>query len=491
MSRPNILIILTDEHRFDGVGFNGNPHIRTPNLDRLASEATNLAGHTCSTPVCTPSRASMMTGRYARSHGAFDVGYTLEPPSGADTPPAVSTPLSFKAPPPEPLPLLSTCLKRAGFRTGYFGKAHFHPSLDEERAPRPSAPHYDFDTHHTVEDHLEGGYIEFIRREHPEQLDNARKLANEGYQDPPIYSAGGTLGEVFTSEIPQHLYPTSWITDRTLDFLDAGSGEPFFAVCSYLDPHHPWTPPEPFASMYRPEDLPVPPRRPEDTRGLKPGYYYTQDLPDSEYRRMVAAYYSMITLIDHNVGRILDRLERNGQLENTLIVFTSDHGDYNGDHGLIRKNLWLYDVLLRVPCLIRLPGQTEARRLDGPSQHEDLMPTLLNAVGVDVPTTVQGKSWLANLVDPALPPPREFAYYEQPRRALTGPSVGVRHGDWKLLHYPESQGFVLADTRRDPMEYVNRSGEPACAAIERRLRDALLQWLLTTPHHRPPKTWVW
>ena len=502
-SRPNVLLITTDEQRFDAAGFNGNRHIKTPNLDALAEDSVVLSNHTCSSPICTPARASILTGLYPYSHGAWHVGYKLDESIGG----------------------LAHWLGDAGYHCGFSGKAHFEAeesgyvnTLQERKE------YYGFTETHITEDVPDGEYVDWIREAYPGLGDTYLKACHEDVQKPPIPMAGtGRIDAVYTSPVPEAAHQTAWITDRAIDMTEQAASDdtPFFVWCSYVDPHHPWNPPEPFASMYDPASLPGPAMREGETDGLEASYFFAAGIDDAEYRRMRAAYYGLVSHIDHHCGRLLDRLKTLGIYDDTLIIFTSDHGDFDGDHGLIRKNAWLYESILKVPCTIKPPGKPDSPaspssriEFDGLSQHEDLAPTILEYAGVD-----PGKSMLDGI---SLVPVigrstttttgREYAFFE-----YMG-IQGVRKGPFKLLHYPrrewnqmlrrgsvqsdgpigsllrypdDSDGFLLTNVDDDPLEYENLAGRAETAEIERELKDVLLERLLKSPRYFPPKPYRW
>lgn len=469
----NVLLITADQHRRDALGCNGNPHISTPHLDRLAAEGANLVGHTTSSPTCTPARSSILTGRYARSHGAWAVGTTLPPETGG----------------------LAQWLGAAGYHCAITGKAHFEPEMTGyvERLDR-SRPYYGFHQTHITEDNQIGEYLDWIRREHPQHLAAVREIAHETLHQPSrMGKVDGRIAGCYVSQVPEHLHQTAWIVDRAIDAIAQarGRGQPWFVWCSFVTPHHPWTPPEPFASAYDPARLPPPRRRPGENEGIGDGSSHLDGLPDSEYQRMCALYYAMISHLDAHVGRLRAALERSGELERTIILYTSDHGDYNGDHGLIRKGGLLYDSLLRVPMLLRLPrGACAGRTLEALSQHEDLAPTILDLLGLPLPQETQGHS-LAPLLTRTGEFPRGTAVYEQRGWSPRDGVYGVRRGSWKLLRYPDTRGWVLVDLRSDPDEYINRWNDPAAATAQAQLKDDLLHWITDTPRHCLPSLGTW
>ena len=334
----NILLILTDEQRADCLGCAGNSILQTPHLDALAARGYHATRHTCSTPVCTPSRASIMTGHYARTHGAVSVGYQLaREASGLED---------------IVLPTIADYLSEAGYQCGLFGKSHleaevtgFADHLD------PEQPYYGFQQHALAEDAPFGPYWTMLKEHHPELVAEAMKQVNEEFQDLPYADNNPRLNAVVPVNIPEELSVNNWITDQTIQFI-CQQDQPFCAVCSFVDPHHPWSPVGKYATMYQPEDIPLPPQAANDPPSVEAfPYSHQPGMTDAGYQEMIAAYYGMITHIDDQVGRLVQTLEDQGVLDDTLIIFTSDHGDYNGDRKLIRKGPSLMGSLLYTPFI--------------------------------------------------------------------------------------------------------------------------------------------
>jgi arylsulfatase A-like enzyme len=246
--------------------------------------------------------------------------------------------------------------------------------------------------------------------------------------------------------------------------------------------------------MYNPEELPVPFRLPDDNLGRKTSYSYVEDMQDEEYQRMCAAYYGMITHIDYNIGRLIKTLEEKSILENTIVIFTSDHGDYNGDRGLIRKAEWMYDGLLRVPLVIRLPGSKLAgKTYNNMTQHVDLAPTILEFLNIPIPDSIQGISF-SNLLNGEKNPAREFAFYEFEFYRWTksgNPDLGVAKNEWKLLFHHGNPNGVLTNTAWDPYETKNLFGGSEFKNIQAELTEALFNWLISTTCYRPERPYPW
>lgn len=397
--RPNILFIHTDEQRADTLGCYGNDVISTPHLDRLADDGVTFEEGHCTHPLCVPSRASLLTGRYPSVNGTWRNGLPVN----------------------DDEILLSEVLSDAGYATGLIGKAHFTPYHgDPDLHPESvmtnvvgeeacweywrefDGPYYGFDRVEMTLQHghreLDGGhYGLWIAEEHPE----ARELfAQDAALEPtdPDYNS-------WKSAAPVDLHSSTWVADRTIDFIEDHAGdEPFYGWIGFPDPHFPFNPPEPYCYAYDPDDVSLPADPDGELFGDDPPRYIEyhldekygidwREMSESLQREVIAHYYAMIDLIDDQVGRILDALDDEGVADDTIVVFTSDHGDWLGDHGLFGKGIPHTRGVTRIPWIVRWPGVTEpGRRVEPPASQVDVVPTLLDAADVDGPYGVQGES---------------------------------------------------------------------------------------------------
>jgi arylsulfatase len=377
-------------------------------------------------------------------------------------------------------------LRRKGYRTGAFGKLHLEPQL---AAPRPpirsgSAPYFGFTEFRITEDPKTGEYLDFIDSKHPAYSERVRKS---------------------NAEIPVEIHQSAWIADRTIKFLHGrkGSAAPFFALCSFVDPHHPCDPPPPFKAMYRPEDVPAPIRQPNELRDKAP--YYSEfaaawkqgagGLNSSErcVRNFIAQYYGEISLLDSQVGRVLAALEELGERENTIIAFTSDHGELLGDHGLLYKGAFPYDCLIKTPMILSGAGvQGAGRIVNAITESIDLAPGLLELAGLPVPAAMQGKS-LAPLCRGSVQAIREASLTEtidpggQPflGQRFRARLETLRTSEWKLSVHQGGQLGELYDLRNDPHEFVNLWGDATYTSKRQQLTAQLLDTLLDTADPLP------
>jgi arylsulfatase A-like enzyme len=452
-SCPNILLITTDQHRYDAVGFMGSREVKTPHLDALAAAGVVFERTYVTNPVCMASRATWLTGQFPDAHGVRRNGI-----------PAPDVPWG-----------LGRTLAGQGWRTGLFGKTHFQPLRRDFDAAysypnwRDGDDYYGFTTRaitHDLKDYLPDGqradraraynvddYLAWIEAHHPDLSTLARR---EGLADDVVPAAP----ELWTSQIPPELHQSTWVADRTIDFMDAHEDAPFFAWCSFVDPHHPFNAPQAYRDLYDAAQFKSPVWCDDELSG-RSIYHHTRynkgkAVWAQHWREYRAQYYAMITLIDDQVGRLLAYLRRSGQADNTLVIFTSDHGEMLGDHGVNRKGFFHYEPLIRLPWTISWPGVLPGGlRQSGIVQSVDLPATILDLAGVSVPEEFQGISLAPWCRGERTDAPRPYAL-------ITNGTPGPDHDPnpelrtlvtdrWKLNYY--SGGHIeLDDLHQDPLE---------------------------------------
>lgn len=489
MKRPNILLITSDQQHWNTLGaFNGE--IRTPNLDRLVRSGTTFTRAYCPNPTCTPSRASIVTGQYPSQHGAWTLGTKLL----------------------EDRHCVGTDFGAAGYATALVGKAHFQPLASTERYPslesypvlqdletwkRFDGPFYGFDhvelaRNHTNEAHVGQHYALWMEE---------KGCANwRDYFLPPT----GTMDPAITYRwpIPETYHYNAWIAERTNALMEGYVDEerPFFLWSSFFDPHPEYLAPEPWDSMYDPDALSVPSLVPGEHDKNPPHFGKTQeDNPDfsawsetgqgihgyrshlyyeygekkklTEYdkKKLVAVYYGMITLMDKYIGRILDKLDELGIADETIVVFTTDHGHFFGQHGLQAKGGFHYEDLIRIPFVVRYPGRVPAGvSSDAIQSLVDLAPTLLSFCGIPVPPAMtgvdQGPAWTG-----ARPSVRDHAICEFRHEPTTIHQKTYVDRRYKITVYYNRTYGELFDLQEDPNELNNRWDDPACAALKTEL----------------------
>ena len=445
--RPNVLLIMTDQHRWDAFGYAGNDAIRTPHLDSLARGGTRFTECWAQHPVCMPSRASIFTGRYPSVHGVRSNGV--------------------------PLPRSETTLAQVfldnGYRTGGAGKFHFLPHYPYG-SPLPMMenhpdPYYGFAEFHIGEDGRSGEQWEWIKRRHPK------------YHKKPDH------------EIPVELHNSYWVASHTIDFIrdSARSGEPFFAFASFVDPHHGYNPPSPYREMYREEDMPRPFRREGEHDG-KPDYVRRTLDSHARWRERTlhhrAQYYGEVTFIDDSIGRIMEALEANGVRENTLVVFLPDHGDLLGDHDLFFKGPQHYRECANLSLLFHWPGRVqEGKVVDGFAQEIDVFPTIAELAGLPATPGVQGRSLADAVTTDSIDTGQDSIFIEHAISGLTAKGVPdsrtpggytVRTREWRMTYYPALENGDLYHLTDDPKELVNRWRDPKLDVVRAEMKDLLL-----------------
>jgi arylsulfatase len=449
---PNILWICTDQQRWDTIHSLGNPHIRTPNIDRLVAEGVAYTHAFCQSPICTPSRASFLTGRYASTvHACMNGNEHWD----------------------EAAPLVTKLLKDAGYDCGLAGKLHLAGAAYRIE-PRPK----------------DDGYRVFHWSHDP----NDRWPTGHAYAD-WIRSQGYDLGELHKRPdgIPAELHQTTWCADRAIDFMreQREPGVPWLMSVNIFDPHNPFNPPKEYLDRYDPEAMPGPHFRESDlaAQAKLAGVDFQNPARRPEEfnaKWYQAAYYAMIELIDDNVGRMLAALEETGQRENTIVIFMSDHGETLGDHGLLLKGNRFYEGLVRVPLIISWPGHFLAGEVsDALVELTDIAPTLLDIAGLPVPEEMVGRSLLPMLTGQAdLHTHRDFVRSEH-YRALNPQGPGRDEGSFryhfgtmyrtrthKLCVYHGLDHGELFDLEADPHEFDNLWEDPAHAETRFRLLKA-------------------
>ena len=474
-----------------------------PNFERLARRGVTFTKAYTSNPVCCPARATVATGLSTRAHGVLENGYRLSPE----------------------LPTFMRALQGAGWRTGASGKVHFHPHFE---GLYPDYRPYGFDIARITEDPRGGEWLDWVEREHPEHYDSA--LATIWATRVPEFASYGPekrdLSERIrrarenmtwaTTEFPEATsgaYPlpfpeevsqTSWITERALEFLRSVPNEqPLFAQISYVQPHAPHGVPAEYIRRVDPAALPEPARPEWVDDPHAPAYFDNKKPAGGDWRWARRCYFADICHLDSKLGLVMDELERLGRMENTLLVFLSDHGDLLFDHGFCGKEERHYDACVRVPLMVAGPGFARGAACDEIVQLEDVCPTVLEAAGQSLPLMPKEGPYLKVAAEaiPQLPgrslretcsgdaSKRRDAAYCESYNAIWS----VDPGDWartiitkqhRYTFYPKN-GEQLFDLVNDPDEQKNLAADPAHAATRAELRDKLLELIVMQDH---PKT---
>lgn len=484
MPMKNVLIIHTDQQRYDSLGCTGNPYAATPNIDALADEGTLCTRHLASNCICMPSRASLLTGLYPVAHGVWDNGVALNRRDYVPYNPMRHGEQCVRQP-----VTAADAFARAGYRTACFGKMHLTPfrapadyGYHESRAcwrrdPEGMAawhgPYYGFqhvDLCFTHGQFPQGHYRAWLKREHPDVF---RRLSEA---DPEPVIPG--LRDLYPAEQSLELHPTTWLADAVARWLEEerAADEPFFAFVGFPDPHHPWSPTREALEAFADSGV-LEPSDPEGT-GLTDypfggGGGAADDLTREDLRTVRRYTLAMVHQIDLAVGRICDALKDNGLWEQTAVVFTSDHGDFLGDHGFIRKGYGAAHSLLHVPCILRVPWAELPPRVDRPMSNCDVLPSLLGRTEVPVPDGVQGADVLgAGEGDDH----RAFVYNSAGTPETT--NYSVYDARYRYTCYPLTGRAELFDHQEDPGESRNLSGDAAYSEKCDALRHAIAGHLL-------------
>ncbi len=489
----NILLITSDQQHWNTLGCI-NPEIRTPNLDRLAGQGARFTRAYCVNPTCTPTRASMITGKYPSQHGAWSLGTKLS----------------------EDEPTIGEYLKAGGYRTALVGKAHFQPLAGTEEFPsveayptlqdlgywrRFNGPFYGFEhvelaRNHADEAHVGQHYALWME-------DKGCREWRDHFRPP----TGNTSSQHHRWSIPEELHYDTWISERAVSLLEGFRlrGDRFFLWASFFDPHPPYLVPEPWDRMYDPHKLTVPcvvegehernpphfrltqEENPDFSAWRESGYglhgFRSHRHDDRELARDTAVYFGMISLMDKHIGRILDALDDLSLSHDTLVVFTTDHGHFFGHHGLIAKGAFHYEDMIRVPFLVRCPAQAAGIPGDGYvhagescgalQSLVDIAPTFLRFAGQAVPRTMTGTDqsevWKGRAARS-----REHVIIENRHEPTTIHLKTFVNERYKItVYYNQSYG-ELFDLRQDPGELNNLWDSPAHAELKADLVMKLL-----------------
>ena len=434
---PNILWICTDQQRFDTIGALNNAHVSTPNIDSLARHGTAFERAYCQSPICTPSRASFLTGYYPGR-----LRWTRN---------------GNQAPPCDHPPLVTRLLNDRGYVCGNVGKLHLSSAYGR------------------IEERTDDGY-DYWEYSHAPRDDWPR---GHGYAD-WVRSQGEILADLVPRPegVPEHLHQTTWCSEKAIEFMRTDHSSPWMLTVNIYDPHPPFNPPPRYREMFDPDQMPGPlfretdlaqqeklrkvdfqsEARKADNLDIDNRFGPTERRADA--RTLQAAYYSMIKLIDDQLGRMLMALEETGQRRNTAIIFTADHGEMLGDHGLIQKGCRFYEGLVRVPLIVSWPEQVN-EGVVSPALVElmDLAPTVLELAGMRAQSAMDGQSLLPLLKGQASPDRhREFVrceYFDALQRPDASYATMYRDDRYKLVVYHGHDLGELYDLHDDPGEFDN------------------------------------
>jgi arylsulfatase A-like enzyme len=481
MSQPNLLFIFTDEQRADTLAAYGNDKIEMPNLNRLADRSTVFERTYITQPVCTPSRSSIMTGLYPHTSGCTHNNIPLR----------------------EDTPTIAELLRRnSEYVTAYHGKWHLGDELFAQHG---------FDEWIGVEDMYRKCYGEDRdpnTKSHYQHWLNAKGLTRED---------GGIFHRNESSSLPEEHGKPAFLAEESSRFLQerADDGKPFVLYVNYLEPHMPFFGPRddqyPHDEVILPENFDYPP---DETQPLRARLTYGRHhehgqggeplRTEADWRKLIAQYWGLCSLVDTHTGTILDTLEETGLADNTIVVYTSDHGDMMGSHRLVAKTV-MFEEAEKVPLLVHMPGQTDQRRVSSPVSQVDLVPTLLDLMGHSVPDGLDGVSladavhngddadvpedvfvqWNGNISGAPATLPAELVLedwqkdYGTPEEVLRAPEEnvrGIRTSDGWVFNWSDTGVHELYDLNSDPGEIRNLAVESSSRDRMRKLADKIRMW---------------
>jgi arylsulfatase A-like enzyme len=464
--RPNIILIITDQQRFDTIRALGFPYMETPNLDRLIEEGVLFTNCFITAPSCVPSRASLFTGYYPHTTGILKNGDTWRHSWVEE-------------------------LNESGYYCVNVGKMHTVPF------ETPMG----FHERYVVENkdrYLEGRYYfdEWDKAMHARGL---VKQQRERYRLRDDYRE--RLG-AFEWELPEDMHSDMFVGDLALWWLRTKPKmtQPLFLEIGFPGPHPPYDPIPRYAERYLDKDLPLPDPTEADLAGQPDAFkamrvhntevdhdsiVHQLEPTEAQRHRQRAYYYANVTMIDEKIGEILDALDEGGYLENSVVIFTSDHGDALGDHGHSQK--WtMYDIITRMPTIVWAPGRVAGgRRIDALCQMMDLGPTILDFAGVAPAPTMEAQSLMPALAGEAWAG-RDYVFAEHGRDGILQEAefvTMVRSKSWKLVHFLDEDEGQLFDLVNDPGEVDNLWNAPTAQDKKLELLDILREWRIRSAYH--------
>lgn len=531
--RPNFLFFIADQLRADSLSCYGNNLVRTPHIESIARRGVRFDRCYVASPVCQPNRSTIMTGRMPSVHGTHQNGI----------------PLSLDA------VCFTHILREAQYRTALFGKAHFQnftgspprlqpswpqglmlPSeeLRDGQRPRRVGPEYDrelmFDLSEDPSvDEVSGSFYGFdrfrvctwhgdgVRGHYSHWLrEKLGGKADPRTDVPPQHAAGRPAPQVYASTVPEQLHPTNYVADETIAYLEEHAansrGQPFFVKCSFPDPHHPFSPPPRFLEMYDPDSVTLPDsfyKRPKHPPALlarlhdalAKGERNLDDwvtpyaVTESEAKITIAATWGMVSFIDEAVGRVMAKLNDLGMADDTVVVFTSDHGDWMADHGLMLKGPLHYQGLIRVPLIWMEPQSSESAVIPNRSTRElvsslDLARSFLERAGMAAPHGMQGQNLTQCMHEGGQSEHDCVIIEHQTSRPLPNTTRPIRvrtmtDGKWRISIWEGQNHGELYDLMADPDELVDLWCDPDSRHVRAQLVERMLRKTIELQERSP------
>lgn len=413
--KMNVLFLISDQHRADHMGCSGHKMLKTPNIDKLAKDGVRFTNAFCTNPMCMPNRATLLTGYYPNVHGVRSNGMILS----------------------EDLPTITQTLVKRGWRTAGIGKFHHQYDtaayrIKEKKTPEsfydwvfpndkgfsPTGknfpiPYYHYQEVEMVLGHgtaLAGHYMDWLGERSPKHVETMKKRWE---------NLDASFGPFCENDLPVELYPNAYIVEKTINFLERHArgdygDKPFYIHCSFPDPHHPVNPPGSYRDMYKPEEVKLPENF-DDLKNLRDHPFLKDHINvmpgamlrktnEEEFRKFLAYTYGTIALLDDSIGQVLAAIEKLGYADNTIIVYTSDHGDLMGEHGMLFKGPSPFNGVFQVPMIWKVPGLTKSGVTDALISSIDYPKTILHLLGIPErkhPPDMQGHDMTPVLKEPS------------------------------------------------------------------------------------------
>ena len=465
--QPNVLVVISDQLHHQALGCSGNDVIQTPNIDRLASQGVRFENALCPTPFCSPTRASLMSGLFPHQHG-------------------IVKNLSSDSPGLDPsLPTTEQALANAGYAARQIGKWHL--------GEKTRVPAYVKDPERNYRQHFRS-----IAQDLPEPpAGPISRVGRPIFAIDAVHAAnakfdgnGPSNTWIGRTDVPVGHTEEAWIADRAIETLAELAGKPFFMTVSFPAPHALWVINEPYYSLHERQRISLPANRDSvrDVDRSTPAWRFGQLLGEDGMREYLGVYYGMVSMMDANFGRILAELERLGEADNTLVVFTADHGDMQGGHGMYDKTSYsMYEETTRVPLLLRYPGRIPAGQTRMTQAGTcDISPTILDYLGLGAPETLAGRSLRAS-VDGSEDMERPmFAERDRSAWGSEGPPHFqrlIRTHEWKYCYHSRGDS-QLYDLANDPGETRNLIDDRAARSARRKMHVELVRWMRETSDPR-------
>ncbi|OGV65491.1 MAG: hypothetical protein A3K19_10415 [Lentisphaerae bacterium RIFOXYB12_FULL_65_16] len=447
--RPNVLYLMSDQHNAGCMSAAGHPVVRTPNLDRIAAGGVRFSRAYCNNPICAPSRVSFVTGQYPHTHRILgnDI-FELEDANSAT---------------------LGATFRRHGYQAALIGKGHMVRNWDNE-----------------AYEHIRYCDLCDADRKDPTVHHYFKYLMDHGLAD--MYEDGGLPREheairkkCAVARLPYEHSIEHWTGNETLAFLNQrDTRRPFLIHMSFERPHPHWTPSADHAGMYNPDAIPLGPDavdwwerrwagRPDFIMKAVAGCM--RDFTPSDLKKALAYHFALVTVIDMEIGRVLDWLREHGELDNTVIVYTADHGDFAGDHGICDKNIGIYESIHRMPFLLSYPGGPRGVVRETIIESVDMFPTLCELTDVPSPSGMDGRSIVPEAEGRG--GGRDFATCEWDYVGPQKRVCAIRTARHRLVYYSHAQGGELYDHDTDPWEMTNRWSDPECRDVRLHLLELL------------------